>query len=304
VLPQSRHALRDGRPRLPLRLCRVLALLLAAALLSACSARVFFYNRLDFLIPWYIEGYVPLDRDQEDRLEALLDPVLAWHRREELPRYAALVDEVRRLTATDPALPDVTAIAADIEVAWYRLRDRALEALIGLAETLTEAQVEAFIAERRERQVEYEAEYLPRTDEEYREDALERLEDSLGDYLGRLDDGQEQRLAVAVAELKRIDGEWLAVRAAWIERLEEILAKEPGWQDRLRASVRDWEQWVPESYIAGTNHNSAVVLSAVTDVLALRSERQQARLERELAALERDLGKLMVPAGPSDTRGP
>jgi hypothetical protein len=227
VLPQSRHALRDGRPRLPLRLCRVLALLLAAALLSACSARVFFYNRLDFLIPWYIEGYVPLDRDQEDRLEALLDPVLAWHRREELPRYAALVDEVRRLTATDPALPDVTEIAADIEVAWYRLRDRALEALIGLAETLTGAQVEAFIAELRERQVEYEAEYLPRTDEEYREDALERLEDSLGDYLGRLDDGQEQRLAVAVAELERIDGEWLAVRAAWIGRLEEILAKEP-----------------------------------------------------------------------------
>ncbi len=298
MLPQSRDAFRDGRPRLPLRLRRVALLLLAAALLSACSARVFFYNRLDFLIPWYIEGYVPLDRDQEDRLEALLDPVLAWHRREELPRYAALVDEARRLTATDPALPDVTALAADIELAWYRLRDRALEALLGLADTLSGAQVDAFIAELRERQREYEAEYLPRTDEEYREDALERLEDSLGDYLGRLDDRQEQRLAAAVSELERIDGEWLAVRAAWIDRLEAILVKEAGWQDRLRASVRDWEQWVPESYIAGTNHNSAVVLGAITDVLALRSERQQARFERELAALERDLEQLMVPAGP------
>ncbi|MHA7817625.1 MAG: DUF6279 family lipoprotein [Pseudohaliea sp.] len=275
---------------------RAAVLLLAALLLAACSARVFFYNRLDFLIPWYLEGYVPLDRDQEDRLEALLDPVLAWHRREELPRYAALVDEAGRLTATDPALPDVTDLVADFEAAWYRLRDQALEALIGLAATLSEAQVKAFIAELRERQAEYEAEYLPRTDEEYREDALERLEDSLGDYLGRLDDGQEQRLAAAVKELKRIDGDWLAVRAAWVERLEVILARDPGWQDRLRASVRDWEQWVPDSYSAGTNHNSAVVLSAVTDVLALRSERQQARLERELAALERDLGKLMLPS--------
>jgi len=271
-------------------------LLLAALLLSACSARVFFYNRLDFLIPWYIEGYVPLDRDQEDRLEALLDPVLAWHRREELPRYAALLDEARRVTAVDPALPDITRLVADFEAAWYRLRDQALEALIGLAQTLSEDQVAAFIAELEERQAEYEAEYLPRTDEEYREDALERLEDSLGDYLGRLDDGQEQRLAAAVKELKRIDGDWLAVRAAWVERLDVILAREPGWQDRLRASVRDWEQWVPESYIAGTNHNSAVVLSAVTDVLALRSERQQARLERELTALARDLDKLMVPS--------
>lgn len=271
-------------------------LLLAALLLSACSARVFFYNRLDFLIPWYIEGYVPLDRDQEDRLEALLDPVLAWHRREELPRYAALVDEARQLTAVDPALPDVTRLVADFEAAWYRLRDQALEALIGLAGTLSEAQVEAFIGELKERQADYEAEYLPRTDEEYREDALERLEDSLGDYLGRLDDAQEERLAAAVEELRRIDGDWLAVRAAWVDRLAVLLAREPGWEDRLRASVRDWEQWVPESYIAGTNHNSAVVLSAVTDVLALRSERQQARLERELAALARDLDKLMVPS--------
>jgi hypothetical protein len=271
-------------------------LLLAALLLSACSARVFFYNRLDFLIPWYIEGYVPLDRDQEDRLEALLDPVLAWHRREELPRYAALVDDARRLTATDPALPDITRLVADFEAAWYRLRDQALEALIGLAKTLSDAQVEAFIAELEARQAEYEAEYLPRTDEEYREDALERLEDSLGDYLGRLNDGQEQRLAAAVQELTRIDGDWLAVRAAWVDRLATLLAREPGWEARLRASVRNWEQWVPESYIAGTNHNSAVVLSAVTDVLALRSERQQARLERELAALSRDLEKLMVPS--------
>ena len=80
--------------------------------------------------------------------------------------------------------------------------------------------------------------------------------------------------------------------------LEVILARAPGWQDRLRATVRDWEEWVAEDYLRGTNQNSAVVLRAVTDVLAMRSERQQARLQRELAALERDLDKLMVPAGP------
>ena len=267
-------------------------------LLSACSARVFFYNRLDFLIPWYIEGYVPLDRDQEARLEALLDPVLAWHRTEELPRYAALVDDARRLTAADPALPDILDLAAAFEAAWYRLRDRALEALIGLAGTLSASQVDAFIIELRERQSEYEDEYLPRSDDEYREEALERLQDSLSDYLGRLDDAQERRLAEAAAELERIDGDWLGVRAAWIDRLASILAKEPGWQDRLRASVQDWEQWVPKRYIAGTNHNSAVVLRAVTDVLGTRSERQQVRLQRKLAALERDLDKLMVPTAP------
>ncbi len=33
-------------------------------LLSACSGTTFFYNRLDFFIPWYVDDYVELEREQ------------------------------------------------------------------------------------------------------------------------------------------------------------------------------------------------------------------------------------------------
>lgn len=283
----------DQRP-----LWRVLLCLLLAGLLAGCSARVFFYKRLDFLIPWWVNGYVDLDRDQNARLDALLDPFLRWHRTEELPRYAALVNETRRLAVAQRVpLPDLTRLADDLEAAWYRLRDRALEALLVLGATLNEAQVAAFVATLRDRQAEYEEEYLSRSDAEYREQALERLEDTLGDYLGRLDDAQVARLQQAVDDLRRIDSGWLTVRARWIDRVERALRREPGWRSRLRTAVHDWEARAPRAYLDGVQHNSAVVLAAVSDVLSRRSERQTRRLQRELDALRRDLAKLLEQPG-------
>ena len=39
-----------------------LALLL---LLGACSGTTFVYNRLDFLLPWYVDDYAELNGEQE-----------------------------------------------------------------------------------------------------------------------------------------------------------------------------------------------------------------------------------------------
>jgi hypothetical protein len=297
VLPRSRDALRERRPGVllstPRALLRCLAALLLAATVAGCSARVFFYNRLDMVIPWYLGGYVDLDREQRRQLDGLLEVFLAWHRDVELPRYAALLDDAEALAAAEAALPDVTALAGELEAAWYRLRDAAVDWLLELGATLSEEQIDAFLAELRERQAEYEEEYLPRSDEAYRDEALESMEDGLADYLGRLDASQVARLETAAAALTRIDSDWLAVRARWIDRVAQALEREPGWQERLRADVRNWEALAPASYLEGVNGNSAIVLRAVTDVLAMRSERQDRRLARELASLRRDLETLM-----------
>jgi len=67
--------------------------MLAAALLAGCTA-AFTYNHLDWLIPWYVDGYVDLSRDQRRDLKGRLEPLLQWHREEELLRYAELLDRI------------------------------------------------------------------------------------------------------------------------------------------------------------------------------------------------------------------
>ena len=68
------------------------AAVLAMLFLSACTSG-FVYNRLDWLIPWYVDGYVDLTRAQRDVLRAQLEPRLAWDREEELARQQALQRE-------------------------------------------------------------------------------------------------------------------------------------------------------------------------------------------------------------------
>jgi len=69
------------------------AAILCAALLAGCTAS-FTYNHLDRLIPWYVDGYVDLTRDQRKTLRGELEPVLQWHREEELVRYIGTLDRL------------------------------------------------------------------------------------------------------------------------------------------------------------------------------------------------------------------
>ena len=56
-------------------------------LLAAGCTMSFTYNHLDWLIPWYVDDYVDLSRQQRQVLQSQLGPVLQWHREEELEHY-------------------------------------------------------------------------------------------------------------------------------------------------------------------------------------------------------------------------
>ncbi|MFK8042540.1 DUF6279 family lipoprotein, partial [Congregibacter sp.] len=63
-------------------------------LLTACSGTTFVYNRLDIILPWYLDRYVDLDRSQSQVFDAQLEGLLEWHRREELPRYVEFLNTI------------------------------------------------------------------------------------------------------------------------------------------------------------------------------------------------------------------
>ncbi len=273
----------------------ILALLLV--LLTGCSSTRFAYNRLDFLVPWYLDDYVSLDGYQERLLKSELQPFLAWHRQEELPRYIALLDRVEGKLARELTAADMRIVTEEAEVAIYRLQDRALDWMLALGEHLRDEQMAEFIAVLREQQEEYEEEYLERHDAEYRDDACERLRDNARKYIGRLQREQKAGLAAACAEMRRSDSLWLEARAQWIARLELILQREPGWQEALREALEKRGETVSADYRSTYDHNALVIQQAVAGLLNSRTERQDTHLRRELGKLRRDLVALAEQAG-------
>ena len=268
-------------------------LLLFFLLLAGCSSTTFVYNRLDFLLPWYLGDYVDLDRQQKKHLDQLLDPFLSWHRSEELPVYLAILDGARARLDQTMSAEDLAQLSAEVEAAWFRLEEEALDWLLDLGEQLSDQQMTEFLAELRAKQAEYEEEYLPRSDEEYREDARDNLRDNLQDYLGRLDSEQSAILLLASEQLQRSDAAWLSERARWLDTLEPILRRDSGWQQRLLAAIAARDENVSQEYNDTFSHNLGVIHGAVAEVLNSRTSKQDKRLKREIDGLREDLQTLI-----------
>lgn len=281
-----------------LKRCILLFLLLTIA---GCSSNRFFYNRLDFLVPWYLGDYVSLEREQRELLDRELADFLDWHQREELPAYHALLGQARGALEDTLTMEEVDLLAVDLQQALDRLQWRALEWLLPLGASLSEAQVGEFLLALREQQSEYEEKYLERDAEQYRVDACESLDDNVRRFIGRLDASQKERLHTACGELMRSDHLWLASRATWIEELERTLQREPGWQQRLRDSLATRDERLPAGYREAWAHNRQVMQAAVVDVINQRSERQDQHLARELTRLQADLVALSeaLPVNPA-----
>jgi hypothetical protein len=271
--------------------------------LTACSGTTFVYNRLDTILPWYVDDYVELNAGQERQLEEILRPFLHWHRQQELPRYVELLEQVDSSLDHQVTPAALMQIYDEMQVAWLRLEQESLDGLLALGASLSDTQVQEFLDHMWERQAEYEEEYLTRSGPEYRDEIYENLADNMEDYLGRLSSEQKARLREATAGFERSDEVWLQERAASIERLAVMLQREPGWQERVREAVKRRGETVSPRYQQVYDHNLEVVFAAVAGVLNSRTERQDRYLRAELAGLREDLETLIAQgsAAPPDS---
>lgn len=260
--------------------------------LAGCSSTGFVYNRLDFLLPWYLDDYVDLDREQSRQLDALLEPFLDWHRQQEMPRYASLVDELRTLLDSPVSVEDLATVADDARATWLRTEREGLEWLLALGETLSDEQVAQLMQSLWDQHEEYKEKYLARSDAEYFEDSYENLRDNARDYVGRISKPQRRALEAASARLKRSDGAWLDEQAQWFGQLETMLQREQGWQEKVRRAVAARPDSAPEAYQSLLQHNTRVIQEALVELHASLTPEQHTHLARKLGELRDDIAAL------------
>lgn len=262
--------------------------------LSGCSSTSFIYNRLDIILPWYLDDYVDLSREQKHTMDSLLQPLLGWHRQEELPQYVLMLSDIEASLDQPVSLEVVAEIFTTIEAAWLRLEERSMEWLLKLGDELSDEQINEFLAVLGEEQEEYEEKYLPRSDEEYLEESYDNFVDGLGDYLGRLSSNQREILLKASTELHRMDGLWLRNRAVWLDDLTRLLRREPGWKQQLRDLKDNREDNSAPEYSSMYAHNLTVIEGAIAEVVSSRSEKQDKRLRGKLKSLREDFEGLIA----------
>ena len=274
---------------------RLVAGLLALALLAGCSANRFLYNRADTFVRWAVDDYVDFTSEQQQRFDDNLDVLLDWHRRAELPQYRDFI--FLSIAALDDGvtIDEAIVISEAIEQAVNRLQAEFIELLLLTGEDLSEQQILDFLAELDRQQQEFAEERLVRDEETYAADAAKSLEGLAKRLLGRLDEAQQSLIASRSKELTRIDRLWYDDRTVWGATLRTILeTRAPDWQSDVRALSEARSSARTPAYVAGIDHNGDVILELLVDIINGRTERQDRKMRRFLKGLIADIDALTI----------
>jgi len=269
-----------------------LLILLVSASLGACS-NSFVYNQMDWLIPWYVDDYVDFTREQKADFKAQLIPLLEWHRTEELDSYLLILNRIEADIQQPVTAEAISAWTDEFVAAYQRIEKRSMPLAFELGEQASDAQIAHFMAELYEEQDDYEEEYLTRSEEKVRERGYKNMVDNVDDVLGRLEPEQKETLRAAADQLQRFDAIWLSQRRWWLEQTEEVLRREPGWQERALDLMERREELESPEYREINEQNQLIIYTALAEVLNSRTEKQDKRLRRELDGFREDLQALI-----------
>ena len=268
-------------------------LLLIPLCLSGCSSTAFLYNRLDLLITWYVDDYVALTREQTAQFDQRLDILLLWHRQQELPSYAALIDQV--LDALDEPIesPTMQLFSDQANAAADRLQLRITQLLIEFGSEITVEQRLEFLTAMHDNSERLKKKYLSRDEAAYRADLREDFASAIKRFMGKLTREQKQFIAEGIEEFVRLDGLWSEDRDRWTATLKTLVARNAvDWQQQAQALMARRRADREVNYQRAFDHNAAVSLQIASQVLNARTEAQDKRLRRRLEGYRDDFIQL------------
>lgn len=244
--------------------------------LSACSIKTI-YNRLDYLIPSYVEGMVSLDEMLAEKVEQRTQLLINWHRNTQLKQYTDLLrafqqDFGPQLTE-ERVLQHITAMKS----LWLPLQARLNEEMTALLPLLNDAQREELFDSIDERNEDFYDEYVDLDKDELIEQYTERLLENYESWLGDLTEQQEQYVVQAADKFHSSAAIRLQHRKSWQSAIREILYSSENAAikaERLNAFFERFNA-EPNLALAAANESNKQVIAWLTVKLVYVSTAEQ-----------------------------
>lgn len=268
-------------------------LLFSLIFLVGCSSTTFIYNRIDFLLPWYLESYVDLNQEQRQKLNELLEPFFEWHREEELPKYVKIIEDFESILDEKIELASIEAITHEVEQSWFRLEDNMIAWVIPMTRELSNEQITEFLQTMQTKTTQNENKYLSRNLQTYQNDNYKRIRKNLRRFIGGMNKDQLDLIDIASKEMIRVDGQWIDNRKALIENLKVILKRGEGWELNLE-NITHRDDRVASNYRRTYSHNIAVNERLFVEILNSRTEKQDKKLRSQLLRYKTDIKTLIA----------
>lgn len=292
--------LNRGRARTWGRAILLIGLVIA---ITGCTARLA-WNFGDRLVVREVDKIVSLDRDQKAGLRMDARALLDWHCATQMPAYDEWLDALRddiRTPDRDLAFSDhIDQLTTFWETLMIRLWPAAADALAGFSDDQVEALADYFEEDIEEGIEDYVEPGLDTRYEERAESMIERLEGLLGD----LEPGQVERAERWSREIEPYEQPWMTNRARWQAAMLDALARRddrPAFDRTIERLLVEPEHLHSEDYRELIDTNAERTLRAVSDIMALRTDRQQDHLADRLSRFQKTTRRLACADDPPDS---
>ena len=283
-----------------------LAAVCTLLLLQACSAIKLGYNNGTELAYFWLDGYVDFREDQSPRMRDELTKLLAWHRADELPKLADLLQRVQRLATGDVTPGQVCGVYTEARERFEATSRRADPAMVWLAMSLSAEQLKHIDRQLKKADDKFRRETQDLTPPERVERRVKSNVERAEEFYGKLEDKQVNLLRNALetsstkpelnqSERQRRRADFAQTLQMASGQTASSIANKPNpaevqtilraYQERLARSpngeYRTYSEKLTQESCAtfAALHNSA-------------SKEQRERAVRRLAAYERDAREL------------
>lgn len=182
------------------KLARIIGVMALVVVLGACSAIKLAYNNLPELSYWWLDGYLDFDGSQTPKVRDELAQLLDWHRRNELPKIAALLQEAETLAPGEVTPAQACAMTDRIRDRLLAVSERAEPAGTELLLSLSEAQLQQLERKYAKNNADYRKDWLDRSPARVQEKRYDQFLDRFEDFYGRLSPEQRELLRQQVAQ--------------------------------------------------------------------------------------------------------
>ena len=283
------------------KLARIIGALLAAAALAGCSTVRLAYNNLPEVSYWWLDTYLDFDGAQTPKVRDELAQLLTWHRQNELPRIASLLQEAQALAPHDVTAAQACRMADQIRERLLAVAERAEPAGTELALSLTAAQLQQLERKYAKNNADYRKEWLERSAADVQEKRYDRFLDRLEDFYGRLSPEQRELLrrqvAQSVFDPRLADAERRQRQQEALQLLRGFNAAKPSAAE-ARAAIHAYVMRIAEPPPGPwREHQQALLQEGCRNLAALHNTASAAQREqavRRLQAYHDDLRQLVA----------
>lgn len=275
---------------------KIVALLLLPFFLAGCSS-TFAYNNLDWLLYWYLDDYVELDKNQKKLFDVKLGGWLEWHRKEELVNYQQQLITLKSRLNEGPLNAEQWLMEFDTALShWHRLRAETGPELIDFSANLTDNQINQLFKELEEKNLEREEDRVDSSEEERLEDQIDDTQDQIKGAIGKLSKKQKAMIAKYAPEFKSNFDNWMQYRRAIQAHTKELMLSRndnANYKQELSQILFQPETFQSQAYRDTSDYNRQLFAALLADINLTLSPKQSTKLNKKIDNIVEDLDELI-----------